>query len=156
MTEPEVASSDARNISCSIRKEGDEYVISGRKWWSSGSHHPHNKLYIVMGKTDPEADPRTQQSIILVPSDAPGVKRIRRLPVFNDVHYSAGSHGEIELNEVRVPASNLLLGEGRGFEIAQGRLGPGRIHHCMRMIGQAERNRASTIAYLIGCRYHRP
>lgn len=139
MTEPLVASSDARNISCSIKREGDEYVINGRKWWSSGAYHEKCELFIVMGKTDPDGAPHSQQSMIIVPANAPGVNKIRRLPVFNDFHYYAGSHAEIELKDVRVPVSNLLLGEGRGFDIAQGRLGPGRIHHCMRMIGQAER-----------------
>ena len=137
MTEPAVASSDATNIECSIIRDGDDYVINGRKWWSSGVGDPRCELAIVMGKSDPDGSRHGSQSMILMPMDAPGVTIDRMLSVFGYDHAPHG-HGEVVLKDVRVPATNMLLGVGRGFEIAQGRLGPGRIHHCMRTIGAAE------------------
>ena len=139
MTEPDVASSDASNIATRIERDGDGYVVNGRKWWSSGGMDPRCALLIVMGKTDPAAEAHRQQSMVLVPRDTPGVRVVRGMQVFGYAHGAHGGHAEIEFTDVRVPAANLLGGEGEGFAMAQARLGPGRIHHCMRLIGMAER-----------------
>lgn len=139
MTEPDVASSDATNISTRIRRDGDEHVLNGRKWWITGAMNPDAEIFIVMGKTDPDAERHRQQSMILVPRDTPGVEVVRGLTVFGYDDHSHGGHAELTFHDVRVPAANLIGGEGEGFAIAQARLGPGRIHHCMRSIGIAER-----------------
>ena len=138
MTEPDVASSDATNIELSIRRDGDDYVINGRKWWITGAMNPACRLFIVMGKTDPTADRHRQQSMVLVPRDTPGLEVIRGMEVFGYDDHDHGGHAELRFTDVRVPATNLVAGEGDGFAIAQARLGPGRIHHCMRSIGLAE------------------
>ena len=138
MTEPDVASSDATNIELSIRRDGDDYVINGRKWWITGAMNPDCRIFIVMGKTDPHADRHRQQSMILVPRDTPGLEVVRGMEVFGYDDHDHGGHAELRFTDVRVPASNLVAGEGDGFAIAQARLGPGRIHHCMRSIGLAE------------------
>jgi len=139
MTEPDVASSDATNISTSIVRDGDDYVINGRKWWITGAMNPDCAIFIVMGKTDPSADRHLQQSMILVPRDTPGLEIVRPMEVFGYDDHDHGGHAELRFTDVRVPVANLLAAEGAGFAIAQGRLGPGRIHHCMRVIGMAER-----------------
>jgi acyl-CoA dehydrogenase len=139
MTEPDVASSDATNISTSIVRDGDEYVLNGRKWWITGAMNPNARIFIVMGRTNPDADRHRQQSMVLVPRDTPGLQIKRAMHVFGYDDHEHGGHAELELRDVRVPVANLIGGEGDGFAIAQARLGPGRIHHCMRAIGVAER-----------------